>query len=164
MFTKRTLAGLLLGTMLTAPALAQDNMEKLSNMQRTDATFTEILGENEYVASNPEKGKIRKHVTYFLMESPFTDIHLEEKGGLDDARWFKLADILELNFYHDILPIMVASLRGALRIGTSSPMTIMAEKPSISPKSWAKYQGIVIPPWELIAQPSGSTFSSSSHI
>ena len=40
---KQTLvAGLLLGSMLTAPALAQDNMDKLTNMQRTDATFTEI--------------------------------------------------------------------------------------------------------------------------
>jgi NADH pyrophosphatase NudC (nudix superfamily) len=49
-------------------------------------------------------------VTYFLLESPFTDIELEEKGGLDDARWFKLADILELNFYHDILPIITKAI------------------------------------------------------
>ncbi|MBP9759927.1 MAG: transcription antitermination factor NusB [Candidatus Pacebacteria bacterium] len=75
-----------------------------------DTQVTEKLGENEYVASNPEKGKIRKHVTYFLLESEFSDIHLEEKGGLDDARWFKLADILELNFYHDILPIITKAI------------------------------------------------------
>lgn len=75
-----------------------------------EAVVREKLGENEYVASNPEKGKIRKHVSYFLMESPFTDIHLEEKGGLDDARWFKLADILELNFYHDILTIITKAI------------------------------------------------------
>lgn len=74
------------------------------------ASVTTKLGENEYVASNPEKGKIRKHVTYFLMESPFTEVKLEEKGGLDDARWFKLADILELNFYHDILPIITKAI------------------------------------------------------
>lgn len=74
------------------------------------ATVVEKLGENEYVASNPEKGKIRKHVTYFLMESPFTEVKLEEKGGLDDARWFKLAAILELNFYHDILPIITKAI------------------------------------------------------
>ncbi len=75
-----------------------------------DAEVREKLGENEYVASNPEKGKIRKHVTYFLMEAPFADITLEEKGGLDDARWFKLADILELNFYHDMLPIITKAI------------------------------------------------------
>nr|WP_245216470.1 PQQ-dependent sugar dehydrogenase [Sagittula salina] len=32
----------MLGTILAAPAMAQDNMDKLSNMQRTDATFTHI--------------------------------------------------------------------------------------------------------------------------
>jgi len=75
-----------------------------------DVTIKEVLGENEYVASNPEKGKIRKNVTYFLVESPFVDITLEKKGGLDDARWFKLADILELNFYHDMLPIITKAI------------------------------------------------------
>jgi N utilization substance protein B len=75
-----------------------------------DVTIKEILGENEYVASNPEKGKIRKNVTYFLVEAPFTVILLEKKGGLDDARWFKLADILELNFYHDMLPIITKAI------------------------------------------------------
>ena len=38
----RLIAGLALGTMLTAPAMAQDNMERLGNMQKTDATFTFI--------------------------------------------------------------------------------------------------------------------------
>lgn len=41
--TKTTLLpGLVLGTVLAVPAVAQDNMDKLSNMQRTDATFTNI--------------------------------------------------------------------------------------------------------------------------
>jgi len=41
--TKTTLLpGLVLGTILAVPAVAQDNMDKLSNMQRTDATFTNI--------------------------------------------------------------------------------------------------------------------------
>ncbi len=76
-----------------------------------DIRIVEKLGENEYVASHPEKGKIRKQVTYFLAESAFTEVRLEEgKGGLDDARWFKLADILELNFYHDILPIITKAI------------------------------------------------------
>lgn len=70
----------------------------------------EKLGENEYVASDPETGKKRKHVTYFLAESKFEDITLEEKGGLDDAKWFKVADILDLNFYNDILPIVTKAL------------------------------------------------------
>ncbi len=37
---KRSLAALLCTTMFAAPLAAQDNMDKLSNMQKTDATFT----------------------------------------------------------------------------------------------------------------------------
>mgnify|MGYP001558750502 FL=1 len=73
-------------------------------------SIKEKLGENEYVASNPETGKLRKHVLYFLIESKFDELKLEEKGGLDDAKWFKLADILELNFYNDILPIITKAI------------------------------------------------------
>jgi transcription antitermination protein NusB len=73
----------------------------------------EPLGENSYSTFHPEKGKIVKHVTYFLAEAPFVELTLEkkeEKGGLDDVRWFKLADILDLNFYDDILPIVTKAL------------------------------------------------------
>lgn len=40
-------SGLVLGTILAAPVYAQDNMDKLSNMQRTDATFTFIDQEGD---------------------------------------------------------------------------------------------------------------------
>ncbi len=68
------------------------------------------LGHNEYVASHPELGKVRKQVTYFLAKSDFKDISLEKKGGLDDAKWFKVTDILDLNFYEDILPIVTKAV------------------------------------------------------
>ena len=68
------------------------------------------LGSNEYVASQPEKGKVRKQVNYFLAKAPYQDIELLKKGGLDDAKWFKVADILELNFYEDILPIVTKAV------------------------------------------------------
>jgi len=68
------------------------------------------LGVNEYVASHPEKGKVRKQVNYVLAQAPFKEITLEKKGGLDDAKWFKIADILELNFYEDILPIVTKAV------------------------------------------------------
>ena len=68
------------------------------------------LGKNEYIASHPEKGKVRKQVTYFLAKAEYENITLEQKGGLDDAQWFKVADILELNFYEDILPIVTKAV------------------------------------------------------
>lgn len=73
-------------------------------------TIEAKLGENEYVASQPEKGKVRKQVHYFLANSPYQEVELAKKGGLDDARWFKVADILELNFYEDILPIVTKAV------------------------------------------------------
>lgn len=75
-----------------------------------DITIERELGQNEYVASHPKKGKVRKQVHYFLASSPFTPVTLEKKGGLDDAQWFKVADILDLNFYEDILPIVTKAV------------------------------------------------------
>ncbi len=68
------------------------------------------LGKNEYIATHPEKGKIRKQVSYFLAKAPYENLTLEQKGGLDAAQWFKVADILELNFYEDILPIVTKAV------------------------------------------------------
>lgn len=68
------------------------------------------LGNNEYVATHPEKGKIRKQVQYFLAKAPYQEIQLVKTGGLDDTKWFKVADILELNFYDDILPIVTKAI------------------------------------------------------
>jgi N utilization substance protein B len=68
------------------------------------------LGNNEYIATQPEKGKVRKQVHYFLAKAPYQELELAKKGGLDDARWFRVADILALNFYEDILPIVTKAI------------------------------------------------------
>ncbi len=80
-----------------------------------DIKIIEKLGENEYPTYHPEKGKLKKHVTYFLAESKFVDLTPEKKGGLDDAKWFKLADILDLNFYNDILPLVTKAINILLK-------------------------------------------------
>ncbi len=72
----------------------------------------EELGENEYVANNPEIGRYRKNVAYFLAEASYGPLKLEaDKGGLDDVRWFPVGDIAELNFYDDILPIITKGVK-----------------------------------------------------
>lgn len=81
-----------------------------------DIKLKEKLGENEYIAYHPENGKRRKRVTYYLAEAPFKELKLEEgNGGLDDVKWFKLADILDLNFYNDILPIVTKAINILLK-------------------------------------------------
>lgn len=99
-----------------APEIAGETVEEgtvrgLKEELGLDVSLIENIGENEYVASDPAVGKKRKHVTYFLAETPFTEITLEQKGGLDDAKWFRLADVLELNFYDDMLPIVTKAIQ-----------------------------------------------------
>ncbi len=80
-----------------------------------EVTIEGKIGENEYVASHPEKGKFRKHVTYFLARSEYEPLKLQEgKGGLDDVKWFRLPDILDLNFYDDMLPIVTSAVQRLL--------------------------------------------------
>lgn len=78
------------------------------------------LGMNEYVASHPEEGKRRKQVHYFLAEASFEELKLEkDSGGLDDAKWFKMKDIIDLNFYDDVLPIVTKAVN--IILGQNGP-------------------------------------------
>ncbi len=72
------------------------------------------LGENEYVATLPDGSKVRKRVHYFLGLAPFQEIRLAEKGGLDEARWFRLSDVVELTVYPDIVPILTRAIKTLL--------------------------------------------------
>jgi N utilization substance protein B len=70
------------------------------------------LGENEYIANDSKAtgGKKKRHATYFLARSGFTDLALRREGGLDDAQWFPLASVGDLNFYDDILPVVTRAI------------------------------------------------------
>ncbi|HVW82620.1 MAG TPA: transcription antitermination factor NusB [Candidatus Paceibacterota bacterium] len=101
------------------PEVANESVEegavrKIKEEMGLDISIRSKIGENEYVASHPEKGKYRKHVAYFLAESPYTEIRLKQTGGLDDARWFRIQDILDLNFYDDLLNIVTAAVQELL--------------------------------------------------
>ncbi len=88
----------------------QGAMRALKEEIGLEVVLESELGKNEYVASHPELGKVRKQVTYYLAKAPYQEVVLEKKGGLDDAQWFKVADILDLNFYEDILPIVTKAV------------------------------------------------------
>jgi ADP-ribose pyrophosphatase YjhB (NUDIX family) len=86
-------------------------MREIKEEMGIDIVIKADLGQNEYIANDPEIGKIRKQVHYFLGEAPFGELTRGPSGGLDDAKWFKLADILELNFYNDILPLVTKAVQ-----------------------------------------------------
>ena len=77
----------------------------------------DTLGENEYIANDNtahngpgRSGKKRRHATYYLSQAGFADIILKREGGLDDAQWFPLASVGDLNFYDDVLPIVTRAI------------------------------------------------------
>ncbi|MBI5786944.1 MAG: transcription antitermination factor NusB [Candidatus Niyogibacteria bacterium] len=69
-------------------------------------TLMEEIGVNEYIASDPQKGPVRRRVTYFLAETPDQKLVLGPSGGLDDARWFGAEELDSLKIYEDIRPLI----------------------------------------------------------
>lgn len=103
------------GRLAEGEDIAAGTARKIKEEIGLDIEVETKIGENEYIASHPERGKFRKHVTYFLAKGTFEPLKLAEgKGGLDDVRWFRLTDILDLNFYDDMLPIVTAGVQELL--------------------------------------------------
>jgi N utilization substance protein B len=115
------------------PEIASETVEEgtireIKEEMGLDIVLKAKVGENEYVASDPATGKKRKHVVYFLAESPYVDITLKQTGGLDDARWFRLADALELNFYEDVLPIVEKAMQQLTQTSTEKATPVRKKK------------------------------------
>lgn len=98
-----------------------------------DVVIEEEIGNNEYIAYPPERGPVRKQVTYYLAKSDYTTPTLEQgSGGLDDVRWFELSEISDLNIYEDVSQMLIKSI--AIISGESNEPVeseiINSEKPS----------------------------------
>ncbi len=88
-----------------------ETVRKIKEEIGLDIVIKEELSRNEYIATHPERGKVRKQVVYFLAEAPeWKELVLEKTGGLDKAEWFEIAEIANLNFYNDIFPIMTRAI------------------------------------------------------
>ncbi len=90
--------------------IEEGTIKKIKEETGLDIVVKEKIGENEYVASHPEKGKTLKKVTYFLAESKYQKLKLGTSGGLDDAKWFQLSEIPELRIYNDIIPLITKAI------------------------------------------------------
>ncbi len=73
-------------------------------------TVEESLGLNEYVASHPQKGKIKKVVVIYLAKADYQPLTLQTSGGLDDARWFPVAEVVNLKMYEDVIPLITKAI------------------------------------------------------
>ena len=98
-----------------SPEIAGESVEEgtireIKEETGLDISIKQKIGENEYVASHPEKGKTLKKVTYFLAESKYQKLKLGTSGGLDDTKWFQLSEIPELRVYNDIVPLITKAI------------------------------------------------------
>ncbi len=76
-----------------------------------DIKIIQMLGQNEYIATHPEKGKIRKQVTFFLTEATYGELTLlNHSGGLDDARWFPFEEVPNLKMYDNMIPLLTKAV------------------------------------------------------
>lgn len=83
-----------------------------------DVEILEKLGENEYIAHHPERGPVRKHVTYFLAQAPFVPLTLEStSGGLKDAKWFEMSEISGVTMYDDVTTLMTMAIEKVVARG-----------------------------------------------
>ena len=93
-----------------------ETVEEAAIREVKDETNLDIIikgkiGESDYVASHPQNGKIRKHVTFFLAESLYTPPILKNNsGGLDDVRWFSVAEVADLKMYDDVTGYMATAI------------------------------------------------------
>lgn len=76
-----------------------------------DIKIEKEIGRNEYIASDPEKGKIKKKVIYFLASTKDKNFELKESGGLDRAKWFKMEELGDLKIYDDIRSIIAKAIK-----------------------------------------------------
>lgn len=89
-----------------------------------DIVIKDKVGESEYVASHPEKGKTKKRVTFFLAESKHVPVELLNKsGGLDDARWFSVAEVAGLKMYDDVTGYMATAITKLAASGAGASVT-----------------------------------------
>ena len=89
-----------------------------------DITIVGTVGQSEYIASHPQKGKIRKKVTFFLAESAYVPLTLQNhSGGLDDARWFTIAEVAALKMYDDVTGYMANAITKLVGDAAATPTT-----------------------------------------
>jgi N utilization substance protein B len=81
-----------------------------------DADINEPLGEHEYIAHEPNTGRIVRTVGYFLARlDTLPKLTCKESKGITEAKWFSEDEIARIPTYNDLLPIIESALAAAKR-------------------------------------------------
>ena len=102
------------GKLMTGEDVRVGAIRKVKEEIGINVVMKDNLKENSYISNNDDNiagKKIKKHVTYFLVEGQHEPLKPEaEKAGILEAKWFALDEIENLKMYNDIKPILKLGL------------------------------------------------------
>lgn len=72
----------------------------------------EKLGDREYIAKDPELGRVKRKVQDFLAKATGnTELKVEISGGIKDGKWFDIDEVMNLKIYEDIKPALEKAIK-----------------------------------------------------
>jgi N utilization substance protein B len=78
--------------------------------------LSEPIGEHEYIAHEPNTGRIVRTVGYFLAKiETLTKLKCKECKGITEAQWFSEEEISRIPTYNDLLPIIESAIAATKR-------------------------------------------------
>jgi N utilization substance protein B len=82
-----------------------------------DADIAEPVGEHEYIAHEPETGRIARTVGYYLAVLPKKQkLTVKKSEGVKDARWVSEEELKDIPSYNDLMSVIEAGIAAAKRI------------------------------------------------
>src|SRR3989338_2374987 len=72
----------------------------------TDITVGEAVGDIEYVSKSTSKGKSKRKITYFIVETKTDKIEPSENSKIVETRWVFIKDPAPGDYYHDLDSIL----------------------------------------------------------
>lgn len=82
-----------------------------------EAEIKAVLGEHEFIAHDPEIGRVVRTVGYFLVSTPeAVPLTAQISGGIKDARWFSENALSGISIYEDLLEMIQSGIQEAKRL------------------------------------------------
>ena len=86
-------------------------VKKIKEKLDVDVKIEDEIGRNSYLAYDPDEGKVRKEVIYYLMETKSDKVNKNPSyTGISNFSWFTIKEMKELKIYKDIIKILERTL------------------------------------------------------
>ena len=82
-----------------------------------EAEIKAVLGEHEFIAHDPDIGRVVRTVGYFLVSTPeAVPLTAPISSGIKDARWFSEDALSGMSIYEDLLEMIQSGIQEAKRL------------------------------------------------